>query len=111
MQAVIHADDDDLNGFDDPEQRPGWFTRLLAWLLRPLVPLANRAARLRYEIELAQHARDLEAEKRRRRTAEFDCDAAKQEKETLAKMHARIVAMLQKEIAVHNGGAKAAGER
>lgn len=110
MKAVINADDEDLNGFDDPEQRPGRFRRLLAWLVRPLVPLANRSARLRYEVESARYARQLEAERRQRRKAELECEIAEQKADTLEKMHAHIVAMLNVEIALHNATKKRASE-
>lgn len=83
--------------------------RLVAWLGRPLIPLANRALRHRYEVEQARHATELAAERRKRLRAEAEYDAAKQEKDTLAQMHARIVAKLTAEIAIFNATAKRAG--
>lgn len=110
MQAVINTDDDDLNGFDDPEHRPGWFARFVAWLSRPLAPLANAALRHRADVEAARHAKQLEDERKKRRRAEVETDAAKQKAETLAKMHAEIVAMLEAQIAAHNAAAKRSKE-
>lgn len=109
MEAVINTDDDDLHTHDDPDNKPGWARRLIAALCRPLIPLANRALRHRYEVEQARHATDVAAERRKRVRAETECDAAKQEKETLALMHARIVAKLTAEIAVFNATTKRAG--
>ena len=110
VQAVINADDDDLNGFDDPQNRPGRWVRFFAWLSRPLVPLANAAVRHRADVESARHAKHLEQERRLRRKAENEADAAKQKAETLAKMHAEIVAMLESQIAAHNAAAKRSKE-
>lgn len=110
VKAVINSDDDDLNGFENPEDQPGWVKRILAWLSRPLVPLANFAVRHRADVEAARYARQLEDERKRRRRAENECDAAKQKAETLAKMHAEIVAMLESQIAAHNAAAKRSKE-
>lgn len=106
MEAVINPDDDDLRSPEDGGELPGFFGRLLLWLGRPLIPLANRTARLRHDAQMARLTQRLEAEMKKRRKAEVEKEAAEQEKETLAKMHARIIAMLEKEIAIHNANAK-----
>lgn len=107
-EPIINVDDDELSGLDSPTESPGLFGRLFARLLRPLVPLGNKSLRLRYEVENARHAEELAKAKRDLQKAKIEADAAKQEKDTMALMHARIVAMLQKEIAIHNANAKRA---
>lgn len=111
MEPVINAGDDELDAGGDPEAAPSRWTLFVAWLVRPLVPLANRAARLRYEVEVTRLEIELAKEKRNRLRAALDADAAKQKAETLALMHAHVVAMIKSEIAIHGAATKAATDR
>jgi hypothetical protein len=111
VEPVINADDDDLrNGPDDPDERPSRWRRFWAWVLRPLVPLANYAARSNHEVQLARATEELLREKRRRHKAEQDADAAKAKAEAFAKMHAEVIAMLAAQTAAHMAAAKRANE-
>ena len=111
MDPVINADVDDLNGFEESAGPPGRWARVVAWLVRPLVPLANRAARHRYEVEAARLAHKLTAAERKLRRADVERDAAVQEKETLAAMHARVIAMLAKDTAIFNATTRGVADR
>lgn len=110
MQAVINADDDDLNGFPEDE-RPSAWQRFWGRVLAPIVPLANRVLRHRHDVEMARASRELAAERRKRKAAELEADAARQKAETLALMHARVIAMLEAETAVFHATKKAATDR
>jgi hypothetical protein len=109
--AVINASDAELDAGDEPGERPGILSRALLWLARPLAPLAGRAARHRYEVEAARLREEAAAERRKRRRAELVADAERQKADTLAAMHAQIVAMLKAEITLHQLAARQAAER
>lgn len=102
--AAITVDESELTGIDPLEdfEQPGRLLRFWLWLCRPLIPLANRAARHHYEVQLARARTELASKERERAAAVLKADAETQKAETLARMHARIVAMLDAEIAVHN---------
>lgn len=110
-QAAINADDADLDVGDDVSGPPSWWKRTLAALLSPLGPLANLAARYRLEVASARFVTELTRERRKRRAAELKAEAAEQKAETIAKMHAHVIAMLDSEIAIHAAAVKRVTER
>lgn len=110
-KATIDAPEADLDVGDDPTDAPGPFARFLAWALAPLVPLANAAVRYRMEVAAARFTTELTNEKKKRLRAELKASAQEQKAETIALMHAQIVAMLEKEKAFHVTAAQRATER
>lgn len=109
--AVINVHDDDLNGFDSETAAPSRLKRLALWLLSPLAPLANWSVRERLDAERVQHAERLAGERRRRQAAELKAEANQQKADTLALMHAQIIAMLKAETVFHTTAADRATER
>lgn len=110
MDAVIRSDDDDLDGFTDPADRPGRLARLFWWLARPLIPLANRALLHKMEAEAARHARERAADGRKLHRAVEEGDAAKEEVKIFAAMYARVQAKLLADTAIFNAQAKRAND-
>lgn len=111
MEPVINTDDDDLRtGPDDPDERPSRWRRFWARFLRPLIPLANYAARVNHEVQLARATEDLLREKRRRFKAEQESEAAKAKAEAFAAMHAEVIAMLAAQTAASRAQEKRAKE-
>lgn len=110
-KATINADDADLEIYGDADEAPTRLKRFLATVLAPLVPLANAAVRLRMEVAAARFATELAKEKRKRLAAELKASAEAQKSETIAKMHAQVIAMLDSEIAIHAAAVKRVAER
>lgn len=108
--AVITSGDDDLDGFTNPDERPPRPVRWFWWLLRPLVPLANRALIHKAEEEAARHHRERADDKRKLHRAKEEADAAKEELKILAAMYARVQARVLADTAIFNAQAKRAAE-